>query len=300
MASKKSGKKSRPRAKEKACDRALLKTLAYRSIFKYPLSKYQLYTFLITKKKFNEKFFKKSLRRLVKKDHIKAKNSKYYLPSVRPVSWKLRDKYSRELLNESRLAIKMLKVIPWIKMLAVSGALAANNASKDDDVDIFIITQKNRLYTTRFFTFLILKIINKYAQGKEQKRKLCCNLFVDETNIKWGRNRQNIYIAHEVISIHPLITRDEMYFRFMKANSWALKYFKNFHVELPGKFTKQESAQSKFLDLLEDILRNLQLKYMAKKKTTEVTKKNLIHFNKNDHAEEILEQYKEEKSKISK
>jgi hypothetical protein len=39
---------------------------------------------------------------------------------------------------------------------------------------------------------------------------------------------------------------------------------------------------------------------MAGKKTVEITKKDLIHFNKNDHAEEILEKYKEEKSKISK
>jgi hypothetical protein len=293
-------KRSRPRAKEKACDRAVQKTLSYRAVFNYPLSRYQLYTFLITKKKFDEKFFNKSLRRLVKKDHIKAKNSKYYLPSVRPVSWKLRDKYSQELLKESQLAIKMLKSIPWIKMLAVSGAVAANNASKDDDIDIFIITQKNRLYTTRFFTFLILKIINKYAQGKKQERKFCCNLFVDETNIRWGKEKQNIYIAHEIVGVHPLIERDEMYFKFMKANSWALKYFKNFHLELPGKFSSTTTEQSKFVDMLEDALRALQLKYMNKKKTTEITKKDLIHFNKNNHAEEILEKYREEKSRIAK
>jgi hypothetical protein len=91
MGSKKSKKsKPRPRAKEKACDRAVQRTLAYSSVFKYPLSKHQLYTFLITRKKYEPDFFEKSLRRLVKGDSIKAKNGKYYLPGVRPVSWKLR------------------------------------------------------------------------------------------------------------------------------------------------------------------------------------------------------------------
>jgi predicted nucleotidyltransferase len=299
MVSKKSTQKSRPRAKEKSCDRAIKKTLTYRSIFNYPMSRYQLYTFLITKKYFDERFFRKSLRRLVKKDHIKAKDGKYYLPSVRPVSWKLRDKYSRDLLDETEKIVKMLRVIPWIKMLAVSGSVAVNNAVKDDDIDIFIITQKKRLYLTRFFTFLILKIVNKYAQGKEQKRKLCCNLFVDETNIKWQKNKQNLYIAHEVLNLHPLIVRDEMYFKFLKENFWAQKYFKNWQITLPQRFSPAKDSQSKFLDFLEDFLRNLQLGYMKKKKTTEVTTKDLIHFNKHDHTADILEQYRQEAAKIS-
>lgn len=291
--------KSRPRAKEKACDRAIQKTLSYRAVFSYPVSRFQLYTFLITKKDFEEKFFKKSLRRLVKKDHIKAKDGKYYLPSIRPVSWKLRDKYSQELLSETKTAIDMLKIIPWIKMLAVSGAVAVNNAAKDDDIDIFIISQKNRLYLTRFFTFLILKITNKYAQGKKQKRKLCCNLYVDETNIKWEKNKRNIYIAHEVLNLHPLIERDEMYFKFIKENSWALKYFKNWQITFPSKFTDKNSSQSKLVDFMESVLRKLQLNYMKKKKTTEITTKDLIHFNKHDHTEKILEAYREEAAKIN-
>ncbi|MFC1722243.1 hypothetical protein ACFL0C_01195, partial [Patescibacteria group bacterium] len=107
------------------------------------MSKYQLYNFLITRTHYDFAFFDKSLRRLVKKKHIRAKNGKYYSPHVRPVSWNLRDKYTSDLFNNSLVGFKLLKTVPWIKLIAVTGAAASHNAVKNDDIDIFIVTEKN-------------------------------------------------------------------------------------------------------------------------------------------------------------
>jgi len=288
----------RPRAKEKACDRAVQRTLAYSSIFKYPLSKHQLYTFLITRKKYEHDFFEKSLRRLVKGDTIKAKNGKYYLPGVRPVSWRLRNKYSLELFEETKLGVKLLKKIPWIKMIAVTGAVANHNASKDDDIDILIVTEKNRMWLTRGFVFLILKVIGKYGHGKKDKRKFCCNLYLDESALKWKKAKRNVYVARELLSMQPVYDRDATYFKFLNQNDWALKHFYNYKIKFPKKYTDKSLNSSKIVDWAEDLARKLQLDFMKSKKTTEITTKHFIHFNKNDHSKEILEEYKEELSKI--
>ena len=287
----KATKNPRPRAKEKACDTAIKKTLAYSAVFKYPKSKHQLYTFLITGKRFEEDFFEKSLRRLVKKNHIKAKSGKYFLPRVRPVSWNLRDKYSKELFTEIEPAIKLLEKIPWIKMLAVTGAVAANNAQKDDDVDIFIVTEKNRVWLTRLFAFLILRAVGKYAKGSDRHKKLCCNLFVDESKLKWGEDRQSIYVAHEILNMHPLIDKDETYLRFIKANEWALKHFKHYKMDFPKSVKRGRLNKSRLIRVFERLAREFQLKYMESKKTVEVTTKHLIHFNKHDHSNNILDEY---------
>ena len=229
---------------------------------------------------------------MLKKNHIKAKDGKYYLPGVRPISWSLRNKYSRELFDEASLSIKLLEKIPWIKMLSVTGAVASNNASKDDDIDIFIVTQKGRVWITRLFVFIILKIIGKYAQGKDNQKKLCCNLFVDESKIMWSEKKQNFYIAYEIMSMHPLINRDDAYFKFLKKNEWLFAHFKNFKVEFPTSFKDSPKGNS-FLNRLEDLARELQLWYMRKKKTSEVTTKSFIHFNKHDHTNDILSEYSE-------
>lgn len=291
-------KNPRPRAKEKACDRSIKRTLAYSAVFQYPMSEYQLYTFLITKNNYDHDFFITSLRRLVKKKHVKAKDGKYYLPGVRPVSWKLRYKYSQDLIDEAQASIRLLAFIPWIKMVAVTGAVASHNAVKDDDVDVLIVTEKNRLWISRFFVFFILKVIGKYAQRGENNRKLCCNLFTDESGMKWGKHKQNVYVAREMLSIQPLFDKDDTYFKFVQTNSWALKYFSNYKMEFPSSYSPKDLRKSRLVNLFEDLLRKFQLNYMKNKKTTEITTKHFIHFNTHDHSKEILAEYKNNLSDI--
>jgi len=291
-------KNPRPRAKEKACDRAIKRTLAYSAVFQYPVSEFQLYTFLITKNKFDYDFFNSSLRRLVKKKHVKAKGGKYYLPGVRPVSWNLRYKYSKDLMKEARVSVKLLSLIPWLKMVAVTGAVASHNAVKDDDVDVFIVSEKNRLWITRFFVFLILKSVGKYAQKGENNRKLCCNLFADESGMRWRKDKQNIYVAREMLSIQPLLDRDDTYYKFIQANSWALKHFNNYKMEFPTKYSDRNLHKSRLVNIFENSLRKFQINYMKDKRTSEIATKHFIHFNKHDHAKEILSEYKKKLSDI--
>ncbi len=289
----------RPRAREKACDKAILKTLAYSSVFNYPMSKFQIYKYLITKNKFSHEFFEKSLKRLVKMGHIKSKDSKYYLPGMRPVSWNLRDKYSRDLMEENKIVFKLLKKIPWIKMLAVTGSVASNNAVKEDDIDVFIVAQKNRMWITRFFVYLILQSVNKYAFGENNKTKLCCNIFVDEENLEWDKKDKALYIAYEIASMHPIIDRDYTYFRFINKNKWIGDHFANFIMEEKIDKVSEQTIGSGLIDIFENLARKLQLNYMKNKKTSEVTTKTLIHFNKHDHSQKIMEDYKATVAKIS-
>jgi len=287
---------SRPRAKERACDKAIKETLSYRAVFKYPMSFYQLATFLISKRKFGYKFFSKSLRRLVKKKTIGTKGGKYYLPLIKPHSWNIRDKQTKSLFVELAHVCNLFEAIPWIKLAAVTGALAMNNAEKDDDIDIFIITKKNRAWLTRGFVALLLSIHNKYAKGKNNKRKLCCSLFIDETKLAWNKGGRDLYIAHEIISIHPFINRNNMYFKFMKENTWALKYFPHYKISF-GENNIRTDKCSFLVTLLEKLARQTQLLYMKPKRTSEIATKNMIHFNIHDHKNEILGKFAETKGK---
>ena len=269
----------RERAKERACDAAIKNTLKYRAIFKYPLSFFQLQTYLICKKGFDYEFLKKTVRKLHKKNFIKAKDERFSLPNLKPFSWDLRAKYSQEQLQNAQPVFKALESIPWIKLLAVTGSVAAFNADKDDDIDIFVITQKKRLWLTRFFVVLILKALNKYRTENSPQGKICPNILIDETNMEWQQDKRNIYTAHEIVMMRPIINRDNTYFKFLKKNHWAIEHFGNFHINLPERFKRDYILQSSLVDFCEDTLRTLQLKYMKKKQTTEVTTKNFIHFN---------------------
>ena len=282
----------RERAKERACDSAIRKTLAYRATFRYPLSYHQLFNTLISIRIFKKEFFDKELNKLVKTAQIGYRDGKYFDKRIKPVSWEFRYKQSKEALYKVEKVIKVLKNIPWIKLLSVTGSVAAFNSDKGSDIDIFVVTKTHRLWLTRGFVAVILKAMGMYIRKDSDPGRICPNLFIDEEAFAWPNNDRSIFTAHEIILMHPLIDRDQTYLKFLRANDWVKSHFANFNLYTGGMKTKKLSSGSRLVNLLEKIATKLQLKYMEKKRTNEVTNKHMIHFRKNDNTGWILESYK--------
>ena len=141
---------------------------------------------------------------------------------------KIREKISHQKLKIARRAAKLLGKIPTVKMMAVTGALAMKNATAESDIDLMIITKANTLWLTRFFVYLLLRIKNydiRKPKQKTQKNKLCLNIWIDETALEWEKKDRNIYTAHEIAQIMPLVNKDRTYKRFLRANKWILDYW---------------------------------------------------------------------------
>ena len=269
---------------QKSCELAIKKTLAYRSIFKYPLSLYQLKTQLITKEEFKNKTIEKSLEHTLNKGYAKEKDKKYFLPGVKPVEWKSKISLTKKLIEKNWPVFNVIGQIPWVKMVAVTGSTAACNTTEKSDIDIFIISSKNRLWLTRGFVTILLKLLKKFPNEDGEGGKICTNLFMDEKELKWPDSKQNLHVAHDIILMQPIINKNDAYFRFMSANSWVIKYFAHFKIASAKDLNKPKIYKSFIVNFLENIGMRAQLWHMQKKKTTEVTTKHLIHFNKNDNS----------------
>jgi hypothetical protein len=281
----------RERAKERECETSIKKTLAYRAIFKYPLSYYQLCTFLFSNKNYEYLFFNKQLRRLLKSKSIDVDKEKFFIPGIKPISWHSRYKASKEIITKTSEHLALVFAIPWVKMICITGSVAAYNADKGDDVDILIVSTKNRLWLTRLFTVLILKIVNLYPKVDGECGKICANLYIDEEALPWPREKRSIYIAHDIALMQPVYQKDNTYFRFLLSNKWICDYLPKFTFDIPSKLKPNVKGNSKLLDLLDTLVFNIQLGYMKKKKTKEITKKHFIHFNKFDNTQNILNEY---------
>lgn len=281
----------RDRTLERACDKAILTTLAYRSVFKSGLSFHQLATYLISDEKIDFDLYKKRLNNLIKSKKVGMKKNAYFLVGEKPLSWPKRSKNSKEHLEYMEHALKKLERVKWIKMLAITGSVAAHNAKKEDDVDIFVITEKNRLWLTRLFVVLLLKAMNLYRTDSHSSKKLCPNIFVDESSMEWEKSKRSVYVAHEILMMHPIINKDDTYFKFVKKNDWVFDYFSNYNMHLPKRVHLKGSYESALVDFAEKILMKAQIWFMKRRQTTEITTKRLIHFNKMDHSEGILEKF---------
>jgi hypothetical protein len=274
------------------CASAILKTLSYRAVFKYPVSLYQLSTYLISDKPYKVSEINQALELLIRRHYVKEKNGLYSLYTLRTVDWATRVRDSKEIIESNMPTFTLLGKIPWILLLGVSGSVAAYNATALSDVDIFIIVRKNRLWLTRLFVVLLLKFTGKYPMKDGEPGKICPNLYIDEDRMLWKKENQNVYIAQDILLLQPIINKYNIYLRFIKANNWVFSYFGNMVFELPSRMKKSWVGESFVLDFIDTVLMKIQTRYMKKKKTTEIVHKNFLHFNKNDSAPHVLQEYK--------
>jgi len=257
-------------------------SLAYHDIFDYPLTPQELVRWEAGKKVTTKN---KSLT-------INFRNGFYFLAGREASVLKrlLRKRISARKQQIARKAGQILQFVPGVKAVFVTGALAMGNASGDSDIDLLVVTRKGRLWTSRLISLLLLKMIGfpvRKFGDKNQKDKLCLNMWLDEGSLGWSKEDRNCYTAHEIAQVVPLINKDNIYERFVWENKWVRAFWPN-----ALKATKQQGEVDKkgsFLgNLFESLARKLQFIYMRRKITREVVTPTRALFHPHDWGKVVL------------
>ncbi len=293
----------------------VLQTIQYFSFFKYPPTFAEIYTFLrkkTSKKRLASILEKMEKKKLVRK-HFSLKpssldtqrytlgeyNKKIKDQRSKIKDWSKREEYSRKKIKKIQLFLKILSLFPQIQLVGLSGTVAMMNADEKDDIDLFIITAKNRLFTGRFIAILLAIILGLKRQREDprftfhvlrHKDKVCLNLFFDESDLHVPKHKQTKYVAHEVLQMKPLIVKNDIYQRFLAANEWVSRLFPN-AVLLISKSQFPISKQISNIRIpipnfltkaIEKILKSLQLYFINKHRTTEIITDTQLWFHPED------------------
>src|SRR5581483_4533970 len=62
---------------------------------------------------------------------------------------------SQEKLQFAKKIVWLLSKIPTVELIGVSGSVGVGNADRNADIDLFIITSENFLWTTRLLCVLL-------------------------------------------------------------------------------------------------------------------------------------------------
>lgn len=291
---------------------AILKTLIYSDIFDYPLTKNELWLYLVSNKTINKQNIDEELNKLLKKK-IKFTQG-FYTFSDRTSLIKTRIKRKKTSRKKFLLAQKVAKKLAWIptiSFLGLSGSLAMENAGEKDDIDFFIINKTNTIWLTRLLILLTLQLlgVRRKRDDKSFVDNICVNMFMDERQLKFSKDRQNIYTAHEIVQLLPIITKNNTYQKFLTSNLWVKKFLPNalgsiknkevgiMNDELRIKGQKSDRNNihnSLFLILnsfLEFLAKKAQLWYMKDHKTCETVTDLMFAFHKKDHQISVLDEF---------
>lgn len=275
----------------------IIDTLSYFDIFNYPLTIDELELFL---------HYDQANRRILKKiikdiPIIGYKNGLYFFMGRRNIAIKrkIQEKENQRKLKIASRYIRYLSFVPGVKMITLTGSLAMKSASKDDDIDLLIITRKDTLWSTRFLTVLFAKLLGKKRdyKNKDYKDKLCLNMFMDENELKF--TDRNLYIAHEIVQMKTYFDEGNLLDRFIKKNSWIKDYFPNISVSKRNKRAKRwfefmffSQRLTKYTNML---MFAFQYLYMSRRITKEKISLKRALFHPNDGSRFILNEHKKRK-----
>jgi hypothetical protein len=160
-----------------------------------------------------------SLRDLVARGRVDVGDGQVFLPGR--TEWlavkAARHAHTQELLARHRWVLAALARFPYVRLMALSGACAHDNAS-DDDVDVFLIVREGRAWGV----FACLLVLSKLLG---LRRSLCLNYTIDDAALALPEH--DLFTACEVVGLLPLAGRSA-YRRFVAANPWLAERFPNF------------------------------------------------------------------------
>lgn len=292
-------------------EKAILKTLIYSNIFDYPLTLSEIHKWLIGRKT-TPREVEKTLKVLKSKRKISSKKDFFFLRGNEQMVNKRIRKAKQSAIYKAKVKVisQFLKIIPWVKLVGISGGLSMENADKRDDIDLIIITSKNRVWLSRLLVLGFLNILGQRRKVehslKEASGKICCNIFLEEDNLI--QKRKDLYTAHEVLQMKVIWERENIYSKFLEDNDWVFKFLPNWISDRQGSFTgsrlvssQPHSISSHSLppfSLLEILSKNLQLKIMQKPKGMERVEEGALYFHPNDIREYILKTFKEKTQRL--
>jgi len=332
--------------------RNVIDVLYYFSFFNYSPTFEEIYTFL--KKKCSKRHLARILEKMEKKgDNIRRmtnnklqitnqtqiindKNKKtvgglitearYTLGeySIKITDQSLKIKNTIQKIKKVKNYIKLLSFFPQIKLVGLSGTVAMMNTEESDDIDLFIISARNRLFTGRFISVMLANLFgikrkrdeaktifslsrgpaegevrlscdkNCVAESHNNKDKVCLNLFFDEKNMMVPKRKQTEYVAHEVLQMKPLIAKNDIYQRFLAANRWVFRIFPNaqqitnFKFQISNQFSNFKFQISNFVgDRVEQLLKKLQLYFINRHRTTEIITPSQLWFHPEDFGKRL-------------
>jgi hypothetical protein len=203
--------------------------LAYFDMFNYPLISAEIYLFL--KNKYRYEVFNDAIKCLLENGIIYQFDRFFTLKNDHHIVVRRNDgnKKAAELIKIAGRVGNILIRFPFVRGIAISGSLSKNFADQYSDIDLFIITAKNRLWIARS----IMHCFKKLTFLVNKEHYFCMNYYIDEQQLEIAE--KNIYTAIEIGTLIPL-EGDAVFEKFYKVNTWT-SFF------LPNKNMRVSSAK---------------------------------------------------------
>lgn len=167
----------------------------------------------------------------------------------------------------------LLKFVPFVKMIGLNGSMVRGIFSKKSDIDFLIITEKDRIFTTRLIVSLLVWLMGIKKNDQNSAGRICLNRFatVNQLEIK----PHNQYHAWTFSKLIPLFAENNIYDEFINSNQWMVNYgYPISNNKIAIKKTELSSIMKKSIEfILNGRLAEKTEKFLEKKQRQRINKR---------------------------
>jgi hypothetical protein len=200
---------------------AIVCTVAYADVFDYPLTVQQVHRYLVAVTADRDEVLKALDDDAWTREGLE-RHGAYLTLRRRGALVELRERRAaiaaRMWPSAARYA-RAIAALPFVRALALTGALAVGNVDAGDDFDFLIITAASRLWLTR--AMIIGFVVRPAAR---RGHEICPNYLLSERKLDF--QQRNLYAAHELAQMVPLVGHD-IYRRMRRMNRWTNRFLPN-------------------------------------------------------------------------
>lgn len=231
--------------------KSILSTIVYYDTLDYPLTSFEVFKYLVNPlhvasfyyfgaetsqcdgfslevnklSKINLVNIRKSLESKELKQFIDGKNGFYFLHG--------KEYIVRTRINHQKIAdqkwkkakhiIGWLQIVPYLRMVALSGSLALNNTRSESDIDVLVVVKSGRIWLTRFFITSLLQMMKKRRHKYFTKDRICLNHYITDKSLEI--KFKSLYNAQTYAHMIPTVQIERgIYDKFQASNRWVKDY----------------------------------------------------------------------------
>ena len=203
-----------------AVEEAILRTVAYADVFDYPLTAHEIHRYLagtqarpsVVQHVLGDRFLARG--ELVENRGYISLRGRESIVATRLQRKVISDRLWRKGLRYG-LAIARL---PFVRLVAVTGTLAVNNAEYDADIDYLIAVVAGRVWLARQLCLVLVYL------GRAERVTICPNYVISTQAL--DQFERSLFTAHELANMVPLYGLN-VYQELLRANAWAQEYLPN-------------------------------------------------------------------------
>lgn len=202
-------------------EEAILSTVAYRDTFEFPMTLEEIHRYLHWRR-----CSVADVAEVLEASDLcrgrLATDGQYYSLSSNKATLQKRGEREARAQARMQVAMKMAGVLahlPHIRMVAITGSLAARNCYEGSDIDFFCVTTEGRMWQARALVLVAQRLDRRFL-----KQGLCANYFASTRAL--GFDDRSMYIAQELAQMVPVYGH-EVYDRIRAENAWTADFLPN-------------------------------------------------------------------------